>query len=160
MFLATFRPTFQEQTPPSYSAFAVRLGSKSENRANLNTDSGFSSMPASTSTSSSTSPPESSSNTGDSDSDQDKMAERRSKVAVRPKTKKLVATSGGGAPTTTPGWISAVSPLSSSICEKCEAGEVTRQQLETEVERLSREVTSTRQTILRLHEREEKMKER
>ena len=154
MFLATFRPTFQEQTP-SYSAFAVRLGSKSENRANLNNDSGFSSMPASTSTSSSTSPPESSSNTGDSDSDQDKMAERRSKVAVRPKTKKLVAT-----PATTPGWISAVSPLSSSICEKCEAADVTRQQLETEVEKLSREVTSTRQTILRLHEREEKMKER
>ena len=154
MFLATFRPTFQEQTP-SYSTFAVRLGSKSENRANLNNDSGFSSMPASTSTSSSTSPPESSSNTGDSDSDQDKMAERRSKVAVRPKTKKLGAT-----PATTPGWISAVSPLSSSICEKCEAAEVTRQQLETEVERLSREVTSTRQTVLRLHEREEKMKER
>ena len=112
-------------------------------------------MPPSTSTSSSTSPPESSSNTGDSDSDQDKMAERRSKVAVRPKTKKLVATTAA-----TPGWISAVSPVSSTICEKCEAAEVTRQQLETEVEKLSREVTSTRQTILRLHEREEKMKER
>ena len=155
MFPATFRPAFQEEQTPSYSpTFPVRLGSKSENRANLNTDSGFSSMPASTSTSS-TSPPESSSNTGDSDSDQDKMAERRSKVAVRPKTKKLVAT-----PATTPGWISAVSPLSSSICEKCEAADVTRQQLETEVEKLSREVTSTRQTILRLHEREEKMKER
>ena len=133
----------------------MRLGSKSENRANLNNDSGFSSMPPSTSTSSSTSPPESSSNTGDSDSDQDKMAERRSKVAVRPKTKKLVATTAA-----TPGWISAVSPVSSTICEKCEAAEVTRQQLETEVEKLSREVTSTRQTILRLHEREEKMKER
>ena len=154
MFLATFRPTFQEQTP-SYSTFAVRLGSKSENRANLNNDSGFSSMPPSTSTSSSTSPPESSSNTGDSDSDQDKMAERRSKVAVRPKTKKLVATTAA-----TPGWISAVSPVSSTICEKCEAAEVTRQQLEAEVEKLSREVTSTRQTVLRLHEREEKMKER
>ena len=154
MFLPTFRPTFQEQTP-SYSTLAVRLGSKSENRANLNNDSGFSSMPPSTSTSSSTSPPESSSNTGDSDSDQDKIAERRSKVAVRPKTKKLVATTPA-----TPGWISAVSPLSSSICEKCEAAEVTRQQLEAEVEKLSREVTSTRQTVLRLHEREEKMKER
>ena len=133
----------------------MRLGSKSENRANLNNDSGFSSMPPSTSTSSSTSPPESSSNTGDSDSDQDKMAERRSKVAVRPKTKKLVATTAA-----TPGWISAVSPVSSTICEKCEAAEVTRQQLEAEVEKLSREVTSTRQTVLRLHEREEKMKER
>ena len=157
MFPATFRPAFQEEQTPSYpSTFAVRLGSKSENRANLNTDSGFSSMPASTSTSS-TSPPESSSNTGDSDSDQDKIAERRSKVAARPKTKKLVATP----PSATPGWISAVSPLSSaSICEKCEAAEVTRQQLEGEVEKLSREVTSTRQTILRLHEREEKMKER
>ena len=153
MFLATFRPTFQEQTP-SYSAFAVRLGSKSENRANLNNDSGFSSMPASTSTSSSTSPPESSSNTGDSDSDQDKVKERR-----RPKSKKLLTGSAGGVGST-PGWVSAVSPLSSSICEKCEAGEVSRQQLEAEVEKLNREVTSTRQTVLRLHEREEKMKER
>ena len=153
MFLATFRPTFQEQTP-SYSAFAVRLGSKSENRANLNNDSGFSSMPPSTSTSSSTSPPESSSNTGDSDSDQDKVKERR-----RPKSKKLLTGSAGGV-ASTPGWVSAVSPLSSSICEKCEAGEVSRQQLEAEVEKLNREVTSTRQTVLRLHEREEKMKER
>ena len=151
MFLATFRPTFQEQTP-SYSTLAVRLGSKSENRASLaNNDSGFSSLPPSTSTSSSTSPLESSSNTGDSDSDQDKT-ERRSKVAARPKSKKVL----GG----TPGWVSAVSPLNSSICEKCEAGEVTRHHLEAEVEKLSREVTSTRQTVLRLHEREEKMKER
>lgn len=130
------------------------MGSKSETRASLsNNDSGFSSLPPSTSTSS-TSPPESSSNTGDSDSDQDKVKERR-----RPKSKKLLTGSAGGVGST-PGWVSAVSPLSSSICEKCEAGEVSRQQLEAEVEKLNREVTSTRQTVLRLHEREEKMKER
>ena len=140
----------------------MRLGSKSENRASLtNNDSGFSSLPPSTSTSSSTSPPESSSNTGDSDSDQDKAKERRSKVPARPKTKKLLSSSaGGGSAGVTPAWVSAVSPLSSSICEKCEAGEVTRMQLEGEVERLTKEVASTRQTVLRLHEREEKMKER
>ena len=48
----------------------------------------------------------------------------------------------------------------SGICEKCETKEAARGVLEAEVERLSTELTSTRQTIVRLHDREEKMKER
>ena len=139
--------------------FPVRLGSKNENRLslNLNNDSGFSSLPPSTSTSSptsssTTSPPESSSN-HDSDSDQDKISkqERRSKIVGRVKTKRIV---------NTPGWINKMSPPEAGICEKCETGEVARSQLQAEVDRLKSELGSTRQTIVRLHDREEKMKER
>ena len=46
------------------------------------------------------------------------------------------------------------------ICEKCEVSETAKTQLQSEVDRLKSELSSTRQTVVRLHDREEKMKER
>ena len=46
------------------------------------------------------------------------------------------------------------------ICEKCEVSEANRSQLQSKVDKLESELASTRQTIVRLHDREEKMKDR
>ena len=95
------------------------------------------------------------------------MSERRAKILGRVKTKRMV---------NTPGWISKVAPpepgtfscgshanifgnslkyfcISSGICEKCETVEAGRAGLQAEVERLRAELGSTRQTIVRLHDR-------
>lgn len=146
---------------------SVRLGSnKSEHRLSLGpgspaaADSGFSSLPPSTgspATSSSTSSPPESSSAPDSDSDPavpDKLTPsdtRRSKIVSRVKTKRLV---------NTPGWISKVSPPEQGICEKCETKEAARQLLQSEVERLTTDLASSRQTIVRLSDREERLRER
>ena len=46
------------------------------------------------------------------------------------------------------------------ICEKCETKEAARQLMQSEVERLTTELASSRQTIVRLSDREERLRER
>ena len=43
--------------------------------------------------------------------------------------------------------------LFEGICEKCETSEASKTQLQSEVERLTSELASTRQTVVRLHDR-------
>ena len=45
-------------------------------------------------------------------------------------------------------------------CQNCENEEESKEKLRLEVEKLAKELSSTRQTIVRMHEKEEKMKER
>ena len=97
-----------------------------------------------------------SSNKQESNSDQDKAAkESRAKIVGRVQTKRLAGCQA-------PGWMTEVSPspMEPGICEKCEVSEANRCQCQSKVDKLESELASTRQTIVRLHDREEKMKDR
>jgi len=127
---------------------SVRAGSHTSGRglrSSLLSDSGFSSLPCtdrsnSSPPSSSPSPPSSHNTDSDSDkSDRIRLADRGGS-----KTKKV------------PGWVAKVAQ-----CSNCQQEEgPARLRLQSEVEKLSKELSSSRQTIVRLHEREEKMREK
>merc|ERR1712106_142265 len=95
---------------------------------------------------SSASPPESSSSQPDSDSNSSLDQEIDRKRPGRTRTKKT----GGNSV-----WIG-----KTPKCSNCEKEEESKEKLSLEVEKLATELSSTRQTIVRMHEREEKMKER
>ena len=147
----------------------VRMGSKHSNRMSVisseviqegyASSSGFSSLPPShidsahstsltpsSPSTSSASPPESSSSQPDSDSNSslDQEIDRKRPGRTRPKK-----------PVTNSAWVG-----KTPKCPNCEKEEESKEKLSVEVEKLAKELSSTRQTIVRMHEREEKMKER
>ncbi|XP_023328547.1 uncharacterized protein LOC111701481 isoform X2 [Eurytemora carolleeae] len=130
---------------------SVRVGSKDkplisikEEPGYLSSSSGFSSLPPSASlnpspSTSSASPPSSSSSMQDSDSSEGAEIKKDTlRFTGRGKVKRGT---GGGVQ-----------------CLKCEDGEA--ESLRIEVERLKNELTATRQTIVRMHEREDRVKQR
>jgi len=124
---------------------SVRVGSQSSSRvgkkdqSSLLSDSGFSSLPCSNTSPPSSSPsPPSSHNT---DSDSEKSDQSRERI--------------GGKQKKVPGWVAKVAQ-----CSNCQEDGPAPLRLQAEVEKLSRELSSSRQTIVRLHEREEKMREK
>lgn len=148
---------------------SVRMGSKHSNRMSVisseviqegyASSSGFSSLPPShidsahstsltpsSPSTSSASPPESSSSQPDSDSNSslDQEIDRKRPGRTRPKK-----------PVTNSAWV-----CKTPKCPNCEKEEESKEKLSVEVEKLAKELSSTRQTIVRMHEREEKMKER
>jgi len=148
---------------------SVRMGSKHSNRLSVissevihegyASSSGFSSLPPShidsahstsltpsSPSTSSASPPESSSSHPDSDSNSSLDQEVDRKRPGRTRTKKGATNSvwNGKLPK----------------CPNCENEGENKEKLHLEVEKLAKELSSTRQTIVRMHEREEKMKER
>lgn len=148
---------------------SVRLGSKHSARVSLiHTDeglssgstSGFSSLPPSEISSPSTpsvSPPESSSQ-GDSDSNSSLDQEVDRKRRQRTNKKAPLGSININNMTSVNGWRDSIGNPAS--CPKCENVSIAREKLEADVEKLTGELSSTRQTIVRMHEREEKMKER
>ena len=145
------------------------MGSKHSNRLSVissevihegyASSSGFSSLPPShidsahstsltpsSPSTSSASPPESSSSHPDSDSNSSLDQEVDRKRPGRTRTKKGATNSvwNGKLPK----------------CPNCENEGENKEKLHLEVEKLAKELSSTRQTIVRMHEREEKMKER
>ena len=161
----TARYNFLSRSGESYTVFphstsTVRLNSKHSSRTPLppvvepvegySSSSGFSSLPPSqfspsSPSSSSASPPESSSSQPDSDSASSQEEREEARRSLGAKGSRVRGSKKGA---------------KVQECQGCkEEGEKVTG-LTREAEKLAGELASTRQTILRMHEREEKMKER